>query len=99
MGTLFLTGFPGFLGSRLLPRVLSRAPDDVAVCLVQPRFAAMARRRADDIEAHDPSLADRIEIVEGDVTQPGLGLRQGEALRRGVREGWHLAAVYDLAVS
>ena len=99
MPTLFLTGFPGFLGSRLLPRVLARAPADVAVCLVQPRFASVARRRVDEMEAHNPALADRIEIVEGDITQPGLGLRGDEPLRRGVRDVWHLAAVYDLGVS
>jgi len=98
MATLFLTGFPGFLGSRLLPHVLVSAPGDVAVCLVQPRFAAVARRRADELEARNPALADRIEIVEGDITQAGLGLRDDEALRRGVRDVWHLAAVYDLSV-
>ncbi len=98
MATLFLTGFPGFLGSCLLPRLLARAPDDVAVCLVQPRFAAVARRRADEMEARDPALGDRIQVVEGDITLPGLGLRDDEALRRGVREVWHLAAVYDLSV-
>ena len=98
MATLFLTGFPGFLGSRLLPHLLVSAPGDVAVCLVQPRFAAVARRRADELEARNPALADRIEIVEGDITQAGLGLRDDEALRRGVRDVWHLAAVYDLSV-
>lgn len=63
MGTLFLTGFPGFLGSRLLPRVLARAPEDLAVCLVQPRFLAMARRRVDELESHNRALAHRIEII------------------------------------
>jgi thioester reductase-like protein len=99
MPILFLTGFPGFLGSRLLPRVLARAPEDIAVCLVQPRFAAAARRRVDELQAHNPALAGRIEIAEGDITRPGLGLREHETLRRGVRDVWHLAAVYDLGVS
>jgi thioester reductase-like protein len=79
--------------------VLARAPDDVAVCLVQPRFGAVARRRADEMAAHNPALADRIEVVEGDIRKPGLGLRADEALRRGVREVWHLAAAYDLSVA
>jgi thioester reductase-like protein len=51
------------------------------------------------MEASDPALADRIEIVEGDITQPGLGMRGGEAFRRGVCDIWHLAAAYDLSVS
>ena len=45
MATIFFTGFPGFLGSELLPRVVSRT-DDVALCLVQPKFRALAEERA-----------------------------------------------------
>ena len=39
MSTIFFTGFPGFLGSELLPRVLARAEGDRALCLIQPKFA------------------------------------------------------------
>ncbi len=99
MATLFLTGFPGFLGSRLLPRVLARAPGDRALCLVQPRFAPLARRLADELATRNPALAGRIELVEGDVAQPGLGLGDAAALRRDVNEIWHLAAAYDLSVA
>ena len=98
MSILFFTGFPGFLGSALLPRVLARAPDARAVCLVQPRFAALARERVDALAG--TAAAGRVEIVEGDITRPGLGLTalQRQALHDGVREVYHLAAVYDLAV-
>src|SRR5690606_31319575 len=51
MGTILFTGFPGFLGSRLIPRVLERAPDDRAVCLVQGRFAAQAEERLAALES------------------------------------------------
>ena len=44
MSTLFFTGFPGFLGSELVPRVLGRSADDVALCLVQPKFVAEIAR-------------------------------------------------------
>ncbi|HEX6913472.1 MAG TPA: SDR family oxidoreductase [Longimicrobium sp.] len=98
MAILFFTGFPGFLGSALLPRVLARAPDARAVCLVQPRFAALARERVTAL-AGTPA-AGRVEVVEGDITRPGLGLTalQRQALHRSTREVYHLAAVYDLAV-
>lgn len=96
MSCIFFTGFPGFLGSQLLPRVLSRISGD-AVCLVQPKFAELARRRAAALEAHHPELAGRIRLVEGDITQPHLGLRDTKWLGK-VREVFHLAAVYDLAV-
>ena len=32
MATVFFTGFPGFLGSELVPRVLARRSDDRARC-------------------------------------------------------------------
>jgi thioester reductase-like protein len=97
---LFFTGFPGFLGSALLPRVLARAPGAEAVCLVQPRFAEQARARVGALAAADPQTAGRIRLLEGDVTHPGLGLAPGEAeaLRGRLREVFHLAAVYDLGV-
>ncbi|HYG66802.1 MAG TPA: SDR family oxidoreductase, partial [Anaeromyxobacteraceae bacterium] len=98
MATIFFTGFPGFLGVELLPRVLGRRRDDRAVCLVQAKFAALARSKAEELAARDPSLAGRIALVEGDITRPGLGLADAGALAADVVELWHLAAVYDLAV-
>jgi thioester reductase-like protein len=96
--TIFLTGFPGFLGSRLLPTILGRAPGERAVCLVQPRFESLAKQRVADLEAADPGLAGRIDLVAGDLTEPGLGLSDAGALAARTTEVWHLAAVYDLSV-
>ena len=98
MGTVFFTGFPGFLGVQLLPRVLTRAPDQRALCLVQDKFADLARRRVDELVAADPKLDGRIELVEGDITVDGLGLADPAGLAADVSEVWHLAAVYDLGV-
>ena len=84
MPTLFFTGYPGFLGAELLPRLLARSPEMRARCLVQPKFAEIARRRA----AGEP----RIEIVEGDITSPLT------ASTDDVVEIFHLAAIYDLMV-
>jgi thioester reductase-like protein len=98
MGTLLLTGFPGFLGARLLPRVLRRRPELRARCLVQPRFAALAEARRAELVAAEPALDGRIELVAGDITEPGLGLDDAGRVAADVEEVWHLAAVYDLAV-
>ncbi len=98
LATIFFTGFPGFLGSELLPRVLARSPEDRALCLVQDKFAELARRRADELIGRDPSLAGRIELIEGDITVPGLGLENSAATAHDITELWHLAAVYDLSV-
>jgi thioester reductase-like protein len=99
MSVVFFTGFPGFLGSELLPRILARSPGRRAACLVQSKFAALARRRAEDLEAAHPHLAGRIEMIEGDITQPGLGLASSAPLREATVEIFHLAAVYDLGVA
>jgi nucleoside-diphosphate-sugar epimerase len=85
MATVFFTGYPGFLGSELLPRVLSRRDNATALCIVQPKFAALARERA-------APLGDRVRIVEGDITSP-IQVDVSD-----VTEVFHLAAIYDLAV-
>jgi len=94
--TVLMTGFPGFLGSALLPGILQRT-DSTAICLVQPKFTALAKEHVDQLSAAEPALRGRIQVAEGDVTQPGLGL--GADAFSNVTEVWHLAAAYDLAVS
>lgn len=98
MATHFFTGFPGFLGSELVPRVLARSASDEAVCLVQPKFMPLARQRAEEIMAREPHLQGRIRLVEGDITVPGLGIAKLAEMQRDVAEVYHLAAVYDLSV-
>jgi thioester reductase-like protein len=99
MSTIFFTGFPGFLGSELLPRVLARSAEATAVCLVQPKFGELARSRARELEAAHPALAGRVQIVHGDITQADLGLgARGQELAASTVEIYHLAAVYDLSV-
>lgn len=92
MSTIFFTGFPGFLGSQLLPRLLGRGPHHEALCLVQSKFAALAASRVRELEAAHPQLAGRIRLVEGDITRP-LAVPT-----HGIHEIFHLAAIYDLAV-
>lgn len=98
MKTIFFTGFPGFLGTELLPRVLLRSPDHVAVCLVQEKFIPLAKERAEQLQRRFPALEGRIDLLEGDITRPDLGIDAPAKLAKGVREIYHLAAVYDLSV-
>ena len=98
MNTLLMTGFPGFLGSALLPRLLARREDTRAVCLVQTRHLRLARERVTELSMTHPATAGRIELVEGDITAPDLGLPPGRVALDDVTEVWHLAAVYDLSV-
>lgn len=99
--TIFLTGFPGFLGSALAGRLLDRHDADVTItALVQPKYRAEAEARVRGIEAKGDGRSGRIELVEGDITRPdlGLGAETAAALQERTREVYHLAAVYDLAV-
>src|SRR4051794_12845024 len=99
MTVLLMTGFPGFLGSALLPRLLARSDEVRAVALVQARHLGEARQRLAEIEAAHPHTRGRVELVQGDITAPGLGVPPDRASELAdVTVVWHLAAVYDLAV-
>ncbi len=98
MTALLMTGFPGFLGSALLPRLLARDPDARAVCLVQPQHRGDAEQRLAALEAEHGAMAARVDLVPGDLTEPGLGLSDPDRELAGVTEVWNLAAVYDLTV-
>jgi len=100
MAALLMTGFPGFLGSALLPRILARREGTRAICVVQPQHMATARTRLDEIEAASPHTVGRVELVRGDITKPKLGIAaKSLAGMDDINEVWHLAAVYDLAVA
>ncbi|MEI6621142.1 MAG: SDR family oxidoreductase [Actinomycetes bacterium] len=99
MTSLLMTGFPGFLGSALLPRLLARRDGVQAICLVQPQHLATARIRLAEIEAAHPDTVGRIELITGDITAKDLGVSPDDLARLDdVTEVWHLAAVYDLTV-
>ncbi len=68
------------------------------MCLVQSKFADLARTRAGELESIYPEFEGRIDILEGDITRRGLGLGTEGALLDGIVEIYHLAAVYDLSV-
>ncbi len=94
-----MTGFPGFLASALLPRLLERRAGLRAVCLVQPRHFGAAQLRVRELADEHPHTEGRVELVKGDLTAPGLGVApELRADLLTVSEVWHLAAIYDLAV-
>src|SRR5205807_3556938 len=96
--TVFVTGFPGFLATRLVRRLAAEGARFILLTL--PLFTDVARLEAAHIAADTGANANNFRIIEGNITKPDLGLSTNE-LERARRETttiFHLAAVYDLAV-
>jgi nucleoside-diphosphate-sugar epimerase len=97
--TFFLTGFPGFIAGRLVER-LARG-DAQFFLLVQPEFVEKAKHEIEKIAAETDAPLENFAIIEGDITRENLGISEGdlEIVREETTDVFHLAAVYDLAVS
>jgi thioester reductase-like protein/short-subunit dehydrogenase len=94
----FLTGATGFIGRRLMERLLEQRQDKVYVLVRESSL-----RRLDDLIERwtvvaGPSAAKRIEPVIGDLRRPLLGVEQEKVteLRGKIAHFFHLAAVYDM---
>jgi thioester reductase-like protein len=67
--------------------------------LIQPAYRLQAEARAAEIVQEVGCSEARLQLVEGDITLPDLGLGEAfAALREDTTEVYHLAAVYDLGV-
>lgn len=95
--TVFLTGFPGFIGRRVVERLAADRPDARFYLLVEARFAFVARQAC----ARIPGLEGRYHLLVGDIRHPQLALEPSllERLSAEITHIWHLAAVYDLKVT
>lgn len=96
--TIFLTGFPGFIAERLVKRLAQEGAR--FLLLVQPALMERAREDVINIASATGASPDNFHLIEGDITQPRLGLKPAE-LERAREETtilFHLAAIYDLAV-
>ena len=82
--TVLLTGATGYLGRFLALQWLERLSDTggTLICIVRAGDAEQARRRIEQALDTDPELigrfralaADRLEVLAGDIGEPGLGL-------------------------
>lgn len=96
--TFFITGFPGFIADRLLERLARK--QSRFILLVQPSWLERARAEIDRIVNLTGHSRDDFRIVEGDITQPNLGLTAADIdlTKQQTTHVFHLAALYDLAV-
>src|SRR5947199_4928184 len=97
--TIFVTGFPGFLATRLVKRLAGEGAR--FILLTQPAFLTTAREAVQQIVHDTEAPAINFRIVEGDITKPDLGLSPDELAQARRKTGtiFHLAAIYDLAVA
>ncbi|MBI2027935.1 MAG: SDR family oxidoreductase [Deltaproteobacteria bacterium] len=95
MSEVLLTGFPGFIGKRLLFYLLEQRLKDSVHLLVHPSMLKLAQ----DAVASQSHIQARVHIHAGDITAPDLGLgREAQGLHNSINVIFHLAAIYDLTV-
>src|SRR5690348_14004985 len=96
--SIFVTGFPGFIASRLVERLAH--PQKQFFLLVEPRFVDKAMEEVELIASEQGVPLESFVIVEGDITKPDLGVAAGdlEVIRAETTQIFHLAAAYDLAI-
>ncbi len=94
-GVYFLTGFPGFIGKRLVQHIARSDPKGHIYLLVQPKFLKDAKAYVAKIGAEAS-----VEVLSGDIVDMHLGLSGEEYGRvtRDVTEIFHLAAISYLGV-
>lgn len=97
--TIFITGFPGFIASRLVKRLAQEGAR--FILLSQPALLETARKEVAEIAREAGIAVERFQIVAGDITEPNLGLAEAElaSARREATTVFHLAAIYDLKVA
>jgi thioester reductase-like protein len=96
--SIFVTGFPGFIASRLVERLAG--PQTQFFLLVQPAFVERAMEEIEEIAEAQGVDLENFVVVEGDITLPNLGIsdEDRQVIQIETTQVFHLAAVYDLAV-
>ena len=91
----FVTGFPGFIGKRLVFHLARKEKDATIYLLVQPKFVEDAKRYVGTL-----AKGARVELLQGDIVDMHLGLSGAEYARLcdEVTDIFHLAAIYYLGV-
>lgn len=98
--TVLVTGASGALGKRFVRERL-RMTEQKLVLLIRPKGVVSAESRIRKMLAADGLdhlMGDRVEVIEGDITQTSLGLGDDERdrLREEVDDFYHIAALTAL---
>ena len=71
---VLITGFPGFIASRLVERLVTDEPETRLFLMCEPRFALTAKARCEALEQRLPAMKGMWHIVPGDIRRPGIKL-------------------------
>ncbi|GAK06192.1 oxidoreductase [Geomicrobium sp. JCM 19037] len=94
--TYLITGYPGFIASRIVKEIIQTEHVDHLYLLVLPDMKERAKAAAESLLLFE----NQVTIVEGDITKRDFGWTRelSHNLKRSVTHVFHLAAIYDLAV-
>lgn len=103
MGNVYLfTGFPGFICNQLIREVWKTNPPKKMIVLTMPSLVKEAQREKELFLAEFKLTTEQFQIVAGDIIETSIFyLSESETfiLSQGITHVFHLAAIYDLAVS
>ncbi|MDY7224768.1 SDR family oxidoreductase [Hyalangium rubrum] len=92
-GTYFITGYPGFIGKRLVEHIAREDPQGHIYALVQPKMLKEAQKHSARVKGA------KLELLTGDVVDMHLGLsgEEYQQLCERVTDVFHLAAISHLS--
>jgi thioester reductase-like protein len=97
---VFVTGGTGFIGRRLLKKLLERKQTEVYLLVRRSSFQKVEQLIA-WLAPEIPDAGKRVHPIAGDITKEGLvnDAKERAALQKKIHDIFHLAARYELGIS